>query len=220
MTLRTITAALAATCALMAAGTAQAEFEISVYSGWQTSPHSTVEGSDPSGIGDFDFTAGWEGRSSEMPPYWGVRGTWWRSDILGYGLEFTHAKVYADDDTLKDNGFETLEFTDGLNIITANVMRRFPGVTRDWTPYVGAGLGIAVPHVEVETTGDKTFEYQFGGPAVSWVAGVSYPINDSWKIFGEYKGSYSQNKVDLDGGGDLETNIVTNALNVGVSFAF
>ena len=36
----------------------------------------------------------------------------------------------------------------------------------------------------------------------------------------EYKGTYSKNDVDLDGGGNLETNIVTNALNLGVSFNF
>lgn len=206
--------------ALAAAGMARADFELSLYSGWQTSPHSTVKGSDPSGVGDFDFTAGWEGRSGDMPPYWGLRGTWWQSDTLGYGLEFNHAKVYADDDTLKDNGFDTLEFSDGLNIVTANVFRRFPGAVRAWTPYIGGGIGISVPHVEVETTGDRTFEYQYAGPAVQWVAGVSYPITDSWKVFGEYKGTYSQNDVDLKGGGDLETNIVTNALNVGVSFNF
>ncbi|WP_330999032.1 outer membrane protein [Mangrovicoccus algicola] len=220
MMLRPLTASLVAISALLAAGAAHAEFELSIYSGWQTSPHSTVEGDDPTGVGDFDFTAGWEGKSGAMPPYWGVRGTWWQSDILGYGVDFSHNKVYADSDTLDDNNFETLEFTDGLNILTANVFRRFPGVTRDWTPYVGAGIGIAVPHVEVETTGDKTFEYQLTGPAVQWVAGVSYPISENWKVFGEYKGTYSQNKADLKGGGELETNIVTNALNVGVSFDF
>lgn len=208
------------TFAVLTAGAARAEFELSLFTGYQTAPHSVVKGDDPSGIGDFDFTAGWEGRSNEMPPYWGVRGTWWKSDVLGFGLEFNHAKVYADDDTLSDNNFETLEFTDGLNILTANVMRRFPGEARAWTPYVGAGVGISVPHVEVETTGDDTFEYQFAGPAVTWIAGVSYPLSDRWNVFGEYKGTYSQNNVDLKGGGELETNIVTNALNVGVSFDF
>lgn len=209
-----------ATTAVFAAGSAHAEFELSLFTGYQTAPHSVVKGDDPDGVGEFDFTAGWEGRSGEMPPYWGVRGTWWQSDVLGFGVEFNHTKVYADDDTLDDNDFETLEFTDGLNIITANVMRRFPGEARVWTPYLGAGLGVAVPHVEVETTGDKTFEYQLTGPAVTWIAGISYPISERWNVFGEYKGTYSQNKADLKGGGDLETNIVTNALNIGVSFDF
>lgn len=203
-----------------AASSAHAEFELSLYTGWQTSPHSVVEGNDPGGAGELDFTAGWEGRSNEMPPYYGFRGTWWRSDTLGYGIEFNHAKVYADDETLAESGFESLEFTDGLNLLTVNVFRRFPGEERTWTPYLGAGVGVSIPHVDVESAGGKTFEYQYTGPAVQWVAGVTYPLNDRWAVFGEYKGSYSQNTADLDSGGELETNIVTNALNVGVSFDF
>lgn len=213
-------APILASLLIVSAAPAAAEFEISFYTGVQTSPHSNVSGSDPDGIGDFDFTAGWEGRSGEMPPYYGVRGTWWQSDKWGYALEFNHAKVYADDETLDDEGFDRLEFTDGLNIITLNVLRRWQDVERKWTPYIGAGVGVALPHVDVKTSGSKTFEYQLTGPAVQWIAGVSYPIADSWSVFGEYKGTYSQNEADLDGGGDLETNIVTNALNVGVSFNF
>lgn len=199
---------------------AAAEFELSLYTGWQTAPHSTVEGNDPGGLGDVDFTAGWEGRSDRMPPYYGIRGTWWRENNVGFGLEFTHAKVYADDETLRDEGFDTLEFTDGLNIITANVFRRFPGEARAWTPYVGGGAGISVPYVEIETAGGSTFEYQYTGPAVQWVAGVAYPLSQNWSVFGEYQGSYSMNTIDLDNGGELETNIVTNAVNLGVSFDF
>lgn len=204
----------------LCASAAQAEFELSGYTGFQTSPHSVVKGEDPGGLGDFDFTAGWEGKSLTLPPYYGFRGTWWQNDKIGYGLEFNHAKVYADNETKRDEGIERLEFTDGLNLITVNVMRRFPGETRAWTPYIGAGVGISVPHVDVKTEGGKTFGYQYTGPAVQWVAGVSYPMTDRWNVFGEYKGSYSQNKADLDNGGTLETNIVTNALNVGVSFNF
>lgn len=213
-------AALGLATLLATALPAAAEFELSGYTGWQTAPHSTVEGTDPTGIGDFDFTAGWEGKSMNMPPYWGVRGTWWRDNDFGFGLDYTHAKVYADDGTLRDEGFQLLEFTDGLNLLTATVFKRFPGDTRAWTPYVGGGLGLSIPHVEVQTTGAKTFEYQVGGPAVSWVAGVTYPVSPSWSVFGEYKGTYSQNDVDLNGGGNLKTNIVTNALNLGVSFNF
>ncbi|OSP56881.1 outer membrane beta-barrel protein [Pseudoruegeria sp. SK021] len=211
---------LAAVLSVLAAGPALAEFELSVYTGVQTSPHSVVKGNDPSGIGDFDFTAGWEGKSLSMPPYYGIRGTWWRSATVGFGLEFNHAKVYADKDTLKDNDLETLEFTDGLNILTVNAFRRFPSEDRRWTPYIGGGVGISIPHVEFESTGEDTFNYQYGGPAVQWVAGVKYPLTETWSMFGEYKGTYSRNDVDLEGGGNLETNIVTNALNLGVSFNF
>jgi lipid A oxidase len=204
----------------LAAAPAAAEFELSVYTGVQTSPHSTVTGNDPGGAGDLDFTARWQGKSGEMPPYYGFRGTWWRSDTLGFGIEFNHAKVYADNETLEESGFSRLEFTDGLNLLTVNVFRRFPEAWSTFTPYVGGGVGVAIPHVDVQSPGGKTFEYQLTGGAVQWVAGVSYPLTETWALFGEYKGSYSQNKADLASGGTLETNIVTNALNLGVSLNF
>jgi len=202
------------------AAPAAAEFELSLYSGWQTVTDSDVEGNDPGGIGAFDFEADWEGRSDETPPYYGIRGTWWRPSDYGFGLEFTHAKVYGSDSTLSENGFDTLEFTDGLNIVTANIMRRFPGQGRSWTPYVGAGAGVSVPYVEVETSGTSTFEFQLTGPAAQWVAGVSYELSPAWSLFTEYQGTYSRNEADLDGGGELETDILTNAVNLGVSFNF
>lgn len=209
--------------AICAASLAHAEFELGVYGGVQTAPHSVVEGKDPGGLGDFDFTAGWEGRSFEVPYYYGLRGTWWRDGgRLGYGLEFNHAKVYADDETLEDEGLAILEFSDGINFLTANVFYRWnDNPAQRWTPYVGGGVGLSIPHVEFQSDGgDKTFEYQVTGPAVQWVAGISYDLTDRWRVFGEYKGTFSQNKADLDGGGELETNIITNALNVGVSFNF
>ncbi len=201
---------------------ASAEVELSFYLGLQESPHSRVDGTDPGNAVNpvLDFTAGWEGKSFDAPPYAGIRGTWWRSENLGFGAELTHAKVYADQDTLTNNGFSRLEFTDGINILTANAIYRWPDRWGNFTPYAGAGIGIAVPHVEVVSAGGSTLEYQMTGPAVRWMAGASYAINDSWSVFGEYQGTYSVNDATLTNGGSLSTNILTNAVNVGVAFSF
>ncbi|PYE84332.1 outer membrane beta-barrel protein [Pseudoroseicyclus aestuarii] len=199
---------------------AAAEIELGVYGGAQSAPHSEVEISDDSVIGDTSFTAGWDGNSFEAPPYYGVRGTWWRSESLGFGLDFTHQKIYADDETLAESGLDRLEFTDGLNVLTANVWYRWPEAAAGLTPYVGGGLGVAVPHVEVETEGSSTGEYQITGPAAAVVAGASWSLNSRWSVFGEYKGTYSQNEAELDTGGTLDTDVVTNAVNLGVSFNF
>ena len=58
------------------------------------------------------------------------------------------------------------------------------------------------------------------GPAATLIAGASYPINDKWSVFSDYKSTYSQNKADFDDGSTLETNIVTNAVNLGLNFRF
>jgi lipid A oxidase len=205
-------------CGIMNA--AAAEFEFGFYAGAQSASSSSVKGNDPGGVGDFDFNVDWEGKSGNMPPYYGFRGTWWRSDNLGFGFEFTHSKVYADSQSMQDNGFSWLEFSDGLNIVTVNVHRRWRLENRRFVPYVSGGLGVAIPHVEAETLGGRTFDYQLTGPAAQWTAGVLFPLGEKWSIFGEYKGNYSQNKAKLDNGGSLETNILTNAINLGVSFTF
>lgn len=233
------------------ATTAQAEMEISVYSGWQTSPHSRVEGRHGSqpipanpeipmaaaeGIKDgpvgdgpsldagqpIDALIGWKGKSLSPPPYYGIRATWWRSDVMGYGLEFTHAKAYAPKGEAADAGFDRLEFSDGHNIITLNAQRRWPGQWNALTPYVGGGFGLALPHVDAvpSSGGKKTYGYQLTGPAMRLYAGASYAINEDWSVFGEYQFTHSWNKVDLESGGDFKTNITTNALNMGVSFSF
>jgi len=198
---------------------ASAEIELSFYLGTQSAPHSRVHGNDPGGVGNFSFGTRWDGDSFGAPPYYGARATWWRTEHLGFGVEFTHAKVLASETTKAAQGFSVLEFTDGLNIVTANVFYRWPSASR-WTPYVGAGVGVAIPHAEVTTSGGRTAEYQITGPAVRLVGGISYRLNDSWALFGEYQGTYSQNDVDLNNGGTLKTDIVTNALNVGVAFRF
>ena len=101
-----------------------------------------------------------------------------------------------------------------------NAYRRWENAIGDLTPYVGDRLGLAIPHVEVTNRTSETFGYQVTGPAATWIAGASYPINDKWSVFGEYKGTYSQNTADLDTGGTLETDVVTNAVSVGLSFSF
>lgn len=214
---------IASTALTCLAAPAAAEFELGFYTGFQSAPHSRISGDLPDGAGSYDELIGWEGRPFAAPPYYGVRGTWWSSETLGYGFEFTHAKTYAPDSEASAAGFDNLELTDGLNILTVNVMRRWPDAWASGalTPYVGAGVGVAIPHVDADpAVGPETFEYQFTGPAMRLTAGMTYDLSDRFALFGEYQFTRSWNKADLEGGGTLETNINTNALNFGLSLKF
>lgn len=213
--------AIAALFGGLIASAATAETQLSFYGGTQSAPHSVVTGEYDDDT--FDFTAGWEGKPFAMPPYYGFRYTNWRNSNWGYSVDFTHSKVYSDDETRTDSGFEVLEFTDGVNVFTVNAVRRFQNSGK-WTPYVGGGVGFAVPHVEVQVDSKavKTFGYQYGGLALQLHGGVEYTLNEQWSTFAEYKFNYVMLDVDLDGPGDnfLKTNIITNALNIGVSYGF
>ena len=216
---RTSAAGLAIAAGL-AAAPALAEVELSFYTGYQTAPHSRVTGTSPT-TGDFSELMGWEGKSFSMPPYYGIRATWWQNSDWGFGLEFSHNKVYSDEGDRAAGGFERLEFTDGLNILTVNASRRWQNAFAGMTPYLSGGVGIAVPHVEVTAFGGpETYGYQYTGPAARFTAGLSYPLSDSWSVFSEYQFTWSDNSADLDGGGNLDTTIYTNALNVGLGFKF
>ncbi len=213
MTRATLAAAVLLMATLGAASTAKAEMQLSFYTGAQSAPHSNI---DDSVLGEGRVR--WLGKSFEGSPYYGIRATWWKSEKWGFGVEMNHAKVYAENKAAL--GYDTLEFTHGLNLITANVFRRFPNAGR-FTPYVGGGLGIAVPHVQIQRFNEiKTFGYQLTGPAVILVIGTSYELNNKWALFAEYKGSYSSNKAKVDAGGTLTTNIITNALDLGISYSF
>lgn len=196
-----------------------AETEISVYGGVQTAPHSSVSGTRADGT-SFHENIGWDGKSLSMPIYYGVRAMWWQPSNIAFGVELTHAKFYAPVGDMPA-GFSRLEFTDGHNIITANVMKRWPMLWAGrFTPYAGAGLGIAVPHVDVTENDNRTYGYQYTGPALRVTAGTTYDLNDRWSVFGEYQFVISENEADLEGGGSLDTTLISNAINLGVSFRF
>ena len=220
--------AIAATAASLLAAPAAAEFELSFYMGVQSVQDSTISGNMPNGGGAVSQSVDWDGKPLENPFYYGARGTWWTANNLGFGLELTHAKAYADAASMAAIGVSKLELSDGHNIITANVMKRWPGAfakTPKFTPYVGAGLGIAMPHVDVQPTAGgsvRTFGYETTGLAARGIAGLKYDLNQDWALFGEYQVTWSDNDLTIDGApdGKLSTEIVTHAVNFGVSYSF
>lgn len=207
--------------AVLAPTAAGAQVELQLYLGAQGALGDEVELDEPRGVGRLSFDPEWEGRSFEAPPVYGLRATAWRTQTVGLGVEFNHQKVYADDDVLDALSVEQLEFTDGLNFLTVHAVRRFPRGGRI-TPYVGAGVGVVLPWVEVDTargTG-STDELQLGGPAAVAFAGASYALDERWSAFAEVKGTASRVEGDLDGGGSVEADILTGAINVGLGVRF
>jgi lipid A oxidase len=196
---------------------AHAEIQVSAYAGGSLSFDSDVDLNEAGSSTTFNDVS-WDAENFKLPPHWGVRGTWWIDAYPNWGvsIDFTHAKVKANP---LPSAFQKLEFTDGINIVTANAMYRYPTGTR-FTPYGGLGLGMSIPHVEVKTANSDTFEYQLAGIAAQGVLGVDLMVWNGISVFGEYKLSYTQNDTDLNGSGSLDTNIWTNHVDLGLAYKF
>jgi lipid A oxidase len=208
---------------------ALAETQISVYGGANWNFGSDVKITRPGYVGGGSETRSidWDGGSFEMPPYWGVRGTYWlsKSSNWGFALDYTHQKAIADlNYGSPAEEFSHLEFTDGNNLVLLEALYRFsPMMNGTLVPYVGAGMGVTVPHVEVTFRGHedtRTFEYQCCGLAAQIMAGLEYKLNDTWSLFTEAKLSYSHIDADLKGGGSLETDLWSPAVAVGLTYRF
>ena len=189
--------------ALVAAAPALADVELSFYGGWQGAPTGGVTLSNPV---DGSTEEGLDGSG-----LYGLRATWWGEGGFGLGADFTR---FGGDQGEGDD----LSFG-GLDVLTVNGLRRWDDGFGRVTPYVGAGLGIAMSEIEV-AEGAGSSEAEVTGPAVSWMAGASLPISESWSVFGEYKGIYASGDADLDGAGTVDADTVTNSINLGVSFSF
>jgi lipid A oxidase len=225
---------------------AGAETTISVFTGDAWTKDSDVQLVQPGGTDLTFHDVSWSTKPFDMPPYYAVRVTHWfdRYPEWGVAADFTHAKMYSelDDQVLVtgersgvpvhdserlDDSFETLEFTDGHNLLTLNAVRRWSPFAndsfsrfRDSSRYGGVGIGVAMPHVEVVTADTNTIEYQFAGPAVQGILGANFPINRRFAFSVEYRLTYADLDTDLDGGGSLSTEALTHHLNFGVGFSF
>ena len=224
---------------------AQAEFVISVFSGVTATEDNDLQLRQTGGTDLRFHGVSYRTRDWELPIYYGGRLTYFlaRRSHWGFGLEFFHAKMYLKtEETVRvtgtragapvdglervDGTIDSFNISHGLNFLTANATYRwFLGERgRDFLgrlqPYVGGGIGAAIPHVESTVGGVHFEEYQFHGPAFQAFAGLNFDLIQHWSLFGEYKFSY----VDLDRlnipGGSIGVAPMTHHFATGIAFRF
>jgi hypothetical protein len=105
--------------------------------------------------------------------------------------------------------FERLEFTHGHNVLLLTPVARLSSLTPRIRPYVGAGAGVAIPHVEVRFAGEpretRTNEYQLAGPAWQLLAGLELRSGRG-SYYLEYKFTWAGISALLTGG-EAEKNL-------------
>jgi lipid A oxidase len=226
---------------LLVPAAADAQFAFSAYLGTSSTLDGKVELRQP---GDTSLTfhdVSWYDESWVNPKYYGFRLSYWNRNAprWGFVVDFTHAKMYAElDATVRVTGsregepvdgeellgdtFDSLSISHGHNTLTINGFHRWisAGGARRLRPYVGFGIGIAVPHVEVEIGDSLTEEYQFAGPTLQGLGGVDFRIWNGLSVFAEYRLNYARLDTDLTGGGSLKVAPWTNHLSAGLTFTF
>lgn len=219
-------------------GDASADLQLGAYLGPAYTGGSDLNLVQPGGT-DMTFRdIAWEGRPFRRPPYYGYRAIYWPSDRYGVMLDFTHIKAIAiKDRPVQQSGFKDgdhvppqapisatlkrLEFTHGYNLLTLNALRRGASRGPNLIPYFGLGLGVAIPHVEVERADTpqsaRTFEYQITGPALQLLGGIEWRFGRRLSLVVEYKLSCAMIRGDLVGGGKVTTNLCTHQLPLGLA---
>ena len=166
-----------------------------------------------------DLTANrvdWIGRPFKSPIYYGLRGMHWpMSSRLGGMVDFTHAKAisvreqpvrfsgtrdgkpYDRTATIGDT-FRHLEFSHGHNMLTLNGLMRLGRIGPSLQPYVGAGLGVSLPHTEVQFLDEtkRTYEYQLTGGVGQVLGGIEIRL-PRVSVLIEYKFSLAPYWVPL-----------------------
>ena len=179
---------------------------------------------------DSEMTASgfdWIGKPFIAPIYYGARiQRWGMLGRTGGMLDFIHAKAIAKRDSMatftgEHNGkplpesapvgdvFRKLEFSHGHNILTLNGLLRFGSLFGIVRPYVGAGGGITLPHVEVHLREDnwRTYEYKFAGFAGQGLAGLEFDLGRT-SLFVEYKFTYAPYDLPLTEEPELDLLVV------------
>ncbi|MDQ6624066.1 MAG: porin family protein [Verrucomicrobiota bacterium] len=230
---------------LGAAAPARAEFNLTIFTGVALTQDNDLDLHQTGGTDLTFHDVSYEGRDFETPPFYGARALWFPSESAhwGFGAEFFHIKLYAqtdetvrvtgergglgvDDNERIDNTLQQFSLSHGLNYALADVVYRFfpgtrgPGFPNCLQPYVGLGIGAAIPHVESNVGGLFHEEYQLHGPGVQGLVGVNVDLTRHWGVMFEYKVTYANlDSLEIPNG-SIELTPITHNLVAGITLRF
>jgi hypothetical protein len=206
------------------ADTGAGEWFVGAYGGLPYTHNSEVVFTRPGGDGaraPGDLVAhdvAWSGRPFKSPIYYGIRAARWReASPFGGMLDFTHSKAISDrEQTIRFSGdregrrlgesakvgdaFRHFEFSHGHNMLTLNGLLRLARLGPRIQPYIGGGVGVALPHTEIQFQSEpkRTYEYQYAGPVGQVLGGLEIRL-PRVSLFIEYKLTLARYAAPLTG---------------------
>lgn len=212
---------------------------VAIYAGASHTADGDLELRRPGGTSLTIDDVDWRDASFEDPIFYGWRaGAWLGADRRwGVAVDFTHAKTIARTSqrtrihgrragvAVREEGaiageIEAFELSHGHNVLTADALRRWAAVGGRWQLYAGAGVGVALPHVEAVIDGEPTSEYQVAGPAATLLIGAETRSTRHLAPFFEYKITWADVTVDAEPDAELALRPLTHQLIVGVGWLF
>jgi opacity protein-like surface antigen len=179
---------------------------------------------------------GFDDRSFDKPLYYGLRGGYMFTKSAGVEGEFIHIKEFAHlNDPVGATGLlpvlgnvtislapavvvQQYNVSHGLNLLLANFVLR-----HEFTPRFAVafrpGLGVAIPHPEIQAFGATLNEYQWHGAAMQFAGGAEFGITRHLFWLGEYKFTITKPRFELDST-TIENSFATHHLVTGLGFRF
>lgn len=214
---------------------ARAEASFSLFGGYSWSPDADVTVRQSGGTDLTMGGVGWKSKAVDSPLYGGGRILFWlpRLPVAGFGFDYTHAKALASDEQIVEvrgtragtdaSGWEPVGRTvQGLgfsvNFLMLTMLKRW--LKDQYQPYVGLGLGAAIPHVSGTigpVRGDTT---RYGGLAFEGFAGVTEVLFTPVSAFLEYKIQHAHLDVPYDAGTQVTTNLWVHQGVAGLTVSF
>ncbi len=226
---------------------AAADWVIAGYFGSAATSRTSLTLTQPASLLNVRFDGvDYEGRSFNLPPYYGYRGGYFFSSPGWFGLEgeVIHMKVYSQPDQVVSatgtaqgvplSGVATplgaylarFSLSHGQNMLFVNaVVRHAFGAHADYrtarlVAFARFGAGPTLPHVESTIRGVTDEHYQRGAIAFQAAGGVELLVWRNLHALAEYKFTRCRQSVDVAAGAHVETLLSTHHFVFGASWHF
>ncbi len=187
----------------------------------------------------------YQGRSFNLPPYYGYRGAYFFPSPGWFGIEgeVIHMKVYTQPDQIVPASgtidgaavaaaiplgtlVQRFSLSHGQNILLVNaVLRHAFGECGDYrtarlVAVARAGAGPTLPHVESRIAGIGDERYERGAVAFQAAGGIEVLLWKHLHALAEYKFTRCRQAIDAAAGARIETLLTTHHFAFGASWHF
>lgn len=166
------------------------------------------------------FNTGWKESNSDLPYNWGIRATRWYAEGRGIEVDFSEGRFTADTVDIAPVGLRWLEIERLRSLAVSHIWRFDDNPIFTLTPY--AGLGASVDYVRAKVSQTNGLSVSNGEPSglgFNAKLGLAKALTERTSLFAETRYSYHGLKFDISQS-DVDLNLDTLAVNLGLSYAF